>query len=206
MIVIVDYKAGNLTSVQRALSHLGVEATISGDPDTIARAERVIIPGVGHAATAMTHLRERAIDGALRELRTRGVPTLGICLGAQVVLTHSEEGDTPCLGLIEGEAKKFVLQDPSLKIPHMGWNALTMVRPHPLLQGVQTGDEVYFVHSYYPAPSHEDDIFGTSEYEITFAAAIGRGSIFATQFHPEKSGRIGLRILSNFATWDGTSC
>ena len=204
MILIVDYQAGNLTSVKRALDHLALPCRITADPVELRRAERIIFPGVGHAATAMRVIRAAGLDDALREAFARRIPILGICLGAQIVLGHSEEGDTACLGLVAGQCPQFKLNDPALKIPHMGWNAITVTRPHFILKDVQPGDEFYFVHSYYPQPADEADCFATSTYERTFPAAIGRENLFATQFHPEKSGRIGLNLLRNFAQWNGS--
>jgi imidazole glycerol-phosphate synthase subunit HisH len=205
MITIVDYHAGNLTSVRRALEHLGIPCQISADPQDVLSAERVIFPGVGHAATAMQVLRQRGLDEALRASYLRGTPVLGICLGAQIVLSHSAEGDTLCLGLIEGDCPRFSLDDLALKIPHMGWNAVQVTRPHFILKDLRPGDEFYYVHSYYPQPSDARHIFATSEYEGLFPAAIGRGNLFAVQFHPEKSGAVGLALLRNFAAWDGTA-
>jgi glutamine amidotransferase len=203
MISIVDYKAGNVASVQRALKFLGVESTVTPDPDSIRRAERVIFPGVGHAAAAMQVLRERGLDQALREAFTQGIPILGICIGSQIVLTRSEEGETPCLDLIPGQCVRFRPKDPSLKIPHMGWNRVRVVRPHPVLAGMGESDEFYFVHSYYPLPSAKDDVLAECEYGIVFPAIIGRRNLIATQFHLEKSGSAGLCILKNFLSWPG---
>lgn len=132
-----------------------------------------------------------------------GIPILGICLGAQIVLSHSEEGDTPCLDLIPGNCRRFQLTDRSLKIPHMGWNELLMTQSHDILKDVKRDDELYFVHSFYPQPDDTSHIFATCEYGVTFPAAIGHKNLFATQFHPEKSGRIGLTLLRNFSQWDG---
>ncbi|MFZ6027157.1 MAG: imidazole glycerol phosphate synthase subunit HisH [Chloroflexota bacterium] len=201
MIAIVDYKAGNLTSVKRALDYLKIENQITADPHTVSRAERIVFPGVGHAATAMSVLEARGLDEALQEAFVDGTPILGICLGSQVVLAHSEEGDTPCLALIPGTCPRFVLNDSALKIPHMGWNAVSPERGHFVLKDLRPGDEFYFVHAYYPQPARAEDIFATSEYEVTFPAAIGHANLFATQFHPEKSGEIGLKLLQNFAVW-----
>jgi imidazole glycerol-phosphate synthase subunit HisH len=205
MILIVDYQAGNLTSVKRALDHLGLPSQISADPAELPRSDRIIFPGVGHAGTAMEVLKRTGLDEALRAAYAGGTPILGLCLGSQIVLSHSEEGDTPCLGLLPGHCPKFSLADPALKIPHMGWNALAITRPHYILKDVQPGDEFYFVHSYYPQPADPAACFATSDYELTFPAAIGRGNLFATQFHPEKSGRVGLSLLRNFADWDGAA-
>lgn len=206
MVQIVDYDAGNLTSVKRALDFLGVPSEITPDAGAIAGAERVIFPGVGHASAAMKVLKARGLDQALRDAFTRGAPILGICLGTQIVLGHSREGDTTCLGLIDGEVPRFEPADPALKIPHMGWNEVKVAAAHPVLEGVRPGDEFYFVHSFYPKPSDESTVYATTDYGIEFASAIGAGSLIATQFHPEKSGRLGLSILKNFVAWDGKSC
>lgn len=206
MITLIDYKAGNLTSVQRALKHLGMDSVITPDPEVVRKADRIIFPGVGHAGTAMAVLKERGLDGALKEAFRKGTPILGICVGCQILLDHSEEADTACLGLIPGMVKRFSLSDPALKIPHMGWNPVTVVKPHPLLAGVQKGDSVYFVHSYYTEPLSREHVYGETGYEITFASAIGRDNLFATQFHLEKSAAVGLGILERFAKWEGTPC
>jgi len=206
MIAIVDYKAGNLTSVKRALDHLGLEGCVTPDPDVVRQAERIIFPGVGHAGSAMAVLKERGLDQALREAFTRGTPILGTCVGAQVVLSHSEEGDTECLGLIEGECERFRLDDPSLKVPHMGWNEVRLVQEHPVLQGIPNASEFYFVHSYFLRPADPARVLGTSEHGTTFPAIIGQRNLIATQFHAEKSGPVGLNLLRNFAAWDGSVC
>lgn len=204
MISIIDYKAGNLTSVKRALDYLGLPGQITNHPADLLAAERIIFPGVGHAATAMQVLKEAGLDVALREAFDRGTPILGICLGSQIALAHSDEGDTACVGLIEGNCPRFQLGNPALKIPHMGWNAVSVTQPHFILKDVRPGDEFYFVHSYYPRPSDEAHCFATSDYELIFPAAIGYKNFFATQFHPEKSGPIGLNLLRRFSRWDGS--
>jgi glutamine amidotransferase len=208
MVLIVNYEAGNLTSVKRALDYLQIPNQFASTGDELrsacaSGACRIIFPGVGHAATAMQTLREKGLDVALREAFAEGIPILGICLGAQIVLSHSEEGDTPCLGLIPGDCRRFQLVDRSLKIPHMGWNEVDITQPHDILKDIERGDELYFVHSFYPQPEHAAHIFATCEYGATFPAAIGHDNLFATQFHPEKSGRIGLTLLRNFSRWDG---
>ena len=201
MITIVDYKAGNLTSVKRALEALGIPAQISADPETVRRAGRIIFPGVGHAAAAMDVLKARGLDSALVDAVRSGTPTLGICIGCQIILSHSEEGDTPGLNLLPGICTRFRLADAALKIPHMGWNAVTVIRPHPLLAHLRLGDEFYFVHSYYPQPADPAIIYATCEYGVTFPAAIGKDNLFAVQFHAEKSGPLGLQLLEKFAEW-----
>jgi glutamine amidotransferase len=203
MILIIDYRAGNLTSVKRALDYLKIPNKFVSTGDELQEAERIIFPGVGHAAAAMAVLKERGFDVALREAFERGTPIMGICLGAQIALSHSDEGDTTCLGLIEGDCPRFELADKSLKIPHMGWNEIVATQPHYILKDIKKGDEFYFVHSFYPQPNDEANICAVCEYEITFPAAIGHKNLFATQFHPEKSGRVGLNLLHNFSRWDG---
>ena len=207
MIEIVDYKAGNLTSVKRALDHLGLESRITADPARLLSAERIIFPGVGAAGSAVRTLRDSGLFAALREAYAKGTPMMGICLGTQIILAHSEEDDgTDCLGLIPGKVRRFQLNDPALKIPHMGWNGVRIVKQHPLLEHVRPQDEFYFVHSYYPAPDAGEDVVALTEYEIEFPSIISRGNLFATQFHPEKSGPVGLNILKRFAVWEGNAC
>jgi imidazole glycerol-phosphate synthase subunit HisH len=208
MIAIVDYKAGNLTSVKRALDHLGLESCITPDPSVVAQAERIIFPGVGHAGTAMAVLKERGLDAALRAAYEAGTPILGTCVGAQIILSHSEEGDTACLGLVAGDCVRFQPDDPTLKVPHMGWNEVRQVtgKNHPVLQGVPDGAEFYFVHSYYLRPADPAHVLATTEHGLTFPAIIGQHNLVATQFHSEKSGPVGLAILKNFAVWNGAPC
>jgi imidazole glycerol-phosphate synthase subunit HisH len=206
MIAIVDYKAGNLTSVKRALDHLGIEGCVTADPDVVRRAERIIFPGVGHAGSAMAVLKERGLDQALRSAFAQGTPILGTCVGAQISLSHSEEGDTECLGLIEGECERFRPADPALKVPHMGWNNVRLEKRHPVLQGIPDGAEFYFVHSYFLRPAEPSSVVATCEHGVTFAAIIGFRNLIATQFHSEKSGPVGLAILRNFVGWSGSEC
>ena len=203
MVVIVDYDAGNLKSVERACREVGVSAEISSDPKRIRNAERVIFPGVGAAGSAMRSLAASGVDTALVDAFEAGTPILGICLGLQISLDHSEENDTTTLGLLPGEVRRFRLDDPGLKVPHMGWNAVHVVRPHPVLEGLEPGDEFYFVHAYRPIPANPADIVAESVYEGPFCSALARANYVATQFHPEKSGRVGLRLLERFAAWDG---
>ncbi len=204
MITIVDYEAGNLTSVRRALDHLGVPAKITADPTEIINAEKIIFPGVGHAESAMKSLKARGIDKALHEAFKKGTPIMGICLGTQIILAHSEEGDVETLDLIPGECRKFDLEDKTLAVPHMGWNAITVNKEHFILKDLKADDELYFVHSYYTDPSDKEMVLASCEYEINFACALGYKNLVATQFHPEKSGPVGLQIFKNFAEWDGS--
>jgi glutamine amidotransferase len=203
VIVIIDYQAGNLTSVVRSLKALGVEGTVTQDPAVVARATRVIFPGVGAAGKAMATLRELGLDQALRQSFQRGIPILGICLGAQVILEHSEENDTACLGLLPGRTRALPRGE-GLKIPHMGWNRVRFLRDHRIFKGLPEGAEYYFVHSYYPAPAEAAMVVGVTDHGMEFPCAIGWRNLVATQFHPEKSGRFGLQILENFLAWDGS--
>ena len=203
MIAIIDYKAGNLTSVQLAFRALGSEAVVTSDPQTILAAERVVFPGVGAAGSAMRNLADLHLIPVLKEVSARGTPFLGICLGTQILFDFSEEdGGTPTLGILPGRVPRFRPSDPWDKVPQMGWNQVKILRTHPLLEGIADESEFYFVHSYYPAPADPVLAVGTTDYaEVTFASMVGRGNVVATQFHPEKSGRIGLRLLANFTQW-----
>jgi imidazole glycerol-phosphate synthase subunit HisH len=203
VIVIIDYQAGNLTSVVRSLKALGVEATVTQDPVVVAQATRVIFPGVGAAGKAMATLRELGLDEALRQSFQRRIPILGICLGAQIILEHSEENDTVCLGLLPGRTR-VLTRGEGLKIPHMGWNRVRFLRDHQVFKGLPEGAEYYFVHSYYPAPAEAAMVVGVTDHGMEFPCAIGWRNLVATQFHPEKSGRFGLQILENFLAWDGS--
>lgn len=208
MIAIVNYEAGNLTSVERAIRHLGYEAEVTQDPDRILSAERVIFPGVGAAGSAMFDIRRLGLDAVLRQVKDRGTPLLGICLGTQVIFGFSEEdGGTACLNLMPGEARRFPAGlsegGATLKVPHMGWNRVRFVKRHPVFDGVRPEHEFYFVHSFYPAPADDGSVAGWTDYGLTFASAVARENLVAVQFHPEKSGRPGLAILKNFCEWDG---
>ncbi len=201
--VIIDYDAGNLKSVQRACAEVGLSASISADPEVVRRAERVIFPGVGAAGSAMRSMTRAGMGEALKEVIRSGVPVLGICLGLQISLDYSEEDDQATLGLLPGRVVRFRFDKPELKIPHMGWNEVRVTKPHPILEGIEPGDEFYFVHGYYPEPEQTGQVYALTEYESDFASAVGQDNYFATQFHPEKSGRVGLRLLSAFSEWNG---
>ncbi|MEN6473276.1 MAG: imidazole glycerol phosphate synthase subunit HisH [Syntrophaceae bacterium] len=202
MIAIIDYRAGNLKSVQRALKHLGLACRITDSAQEILAAERVIFPGVGAAGQAMETIRAHGLNEAIHAVIEQGTPFMGICLGTQIILEKSEEdGGTDCLGVIPGTVRRFA--EMGLKIPHMGWNSLSPRTNHPLLAGVNPQAQFYFVHSYYPDPREADKIAATTTYGITFASVLASGNVFATQFHPEKSGEPGLKILENFSRWDG---
>lgn len=205
-LTIVDYNGGNLRSVQRACSAVGIESTFTADPDVVRTAGRIIFPGVGHADAALTTLRQTGLDQALKEALGRGAFVLGICVGAQVTLESSEESPHPALGLVDGHTRRFRLADPKLKVPHIGWNEVRVTQPHFLLSGVRPGDEFYFVHSYYLDPANPENVFATSDYGADFCCALGKDNLFATQFHPEKSGRLGLELLERFQRWEGQPC
>lgn len=205
MIAIVDYNAGNLTSVQLALEHLGVEAAITQDGGEIARADRVIFPGVGAAKSAMFNVQALGLGETLKAVVDRGTPFLGICLGTQIIFEFSQEDNgVNCIGLIPGRVRRFKPANRLCKIPQIGWNTVKFTRSHPLFAGIEDESEFYFVHSYYCAPSDSSYIAGVTEYAgVEFASAVGKGNLFATQFHPERSGRIGMQLLKNFSEWDG---
>jgi len=208
MIAIIDYDAGNLTSVKRALSHLGRESVITHDPALVLASERVIFPGVGAAGRAMLDLKRLGMDQALVASYERGKPILGICLGTQIVLERSEENDTTCIGLIKGRVRRFhdTLRDENgrpIKVPHMGWNSVKLKRKHVLFRGVESHSEFYFVHSYYPCPEDPENVLGETLYGVSFASALFSANLVSVQFHPEKSGNPGLKILSNFCSWEG---
>ncbi len=203
MIAIIDYRAGNLTSVRLAFEALQIEATVTDSPAAIRTAERVVFPGVGAAGAAMENLRALGLTDVIRALADRGTPFLGICVGTQILLSRSDEdGGVDTLNIIPGRVRRFEPSNRYDKVPQMGWNRVRQERPHPVFDGIADGSEFYFVHSYYPAPESADCVLGTTDYAgVRFASAIARGSIVATQFHVEKSGRVGLRLLSNFCRW-----
>ncbi len=206
MIAIVDYNAGNLRSVKRACDAVGIEAVFTQNPELVARAERVIFPGVGHARTAMETLDRTGLSGALKKALQRGTPMLGICVGAQLALDASDEGPTHGLGFVPGRTRLLKTGDVHLKVPHIGWNAVQVEQEHPLLAGLSRGDELYFVHSYYLDPADAKYVYATTDHGPRFCVALGRDNLFATQFHPEKSGPLGLDLLARFARWDGSPC
>jgi glutamine amidotransferase len=205
VIAIIDYKAGNLTSVRLALEHIGVPCEVTSDPARIAAAERVIFPGVGAAAAAMDNLRRMRLLDAIKGAVADGRPFLGICLGTQIIFEFSEEdGGTPCIGLVPGTVRRFQPSDPLCKIPQMGWNTVEIKASHPVFNDIENSSEFYFVHSYYPAPADPRYVLGETEYaDVRFASAIAKRNLIATQFHPERSGRIGLQLLRNFSNWSG---
>jgi len=210
MIAIIDYSAGNLASVERAVSHLGYTCTVTTDTRTIEEAERIIFPGVGAARSAMESLKKQGLDAAITRAFGEGKPILGICLGTQIIMAYSEENDVACFGIIEGTVRRFPADlkgadRKRLKIPHMGWNRVSVNRDHPVLADIHDDDEYYFVHGFYPDPDDRHQVLGETDYGITFASIIGVRNLIATQFHPEKSGRPGLALLKNFCEWQPTA-
>lgn len=191
MIAIVDYRMGNLRSVENALARLGAEYQVTSDPAVIRKADKVLLPGVGNAAQAMQNLREASLVEVIRGLRK---PVLGICIGMQILCRWSEEGDTGCIGIFDTEVRRFV-PSPGLKVPHMGWNSIHNLDSR-LFKGMEGGAFVYFVHSYRPGLC--SDTIATSEHGGMFSAALKYENFYGTQFHPEKSGDVGEKILANF--------
>lgn len=193
MIAIIDYDTGNLRSVCNALDRIGAEYILTDDPKVITGADRVLLPGVGEASTAMEKLRERGLCEVVKDLK---VPVLGICIGMQLMCRHSEEGDVDCLGIFDSFVRKFeALPSKGVKVPHMGWNSLSGLKT-PLFEGLSEGDFVYFVHSF--AADVCADTIAVSENGRQFSAAMCRGNFHGVQFHPEKSGEVGEKILRNF--------
>jgi imidazole glycerol-phosphate synthase subunit HisH len=199
MIAIIDYGMGNLRSVQKALEAVGERATVTGEPDEVRRASRVILPGVGAFADAIAELRRTGLDEAFRDAVAAGKPCLGVCLGLQLLFDVSEEdGLHQGLGLLPGRVVRFHAA-PGLKIPHMGWNTLRIRRPAPLLKGLEPEPSVYFVHSYYAVPANPGVVAAEADHPHPFAAMVWRDNLIACQFHPEKSQRVGLAMYANFA-------
>ena len=191
MIAIIDYKMGNLRSVENALKRLGAEFVVTADAEVIRRADRVLLPGVGNAAEAMDNLRKADLVDVIRSLRR---PVLGICVGMQVMCRHSEEGDAKCLGIFDAHVKRFV-PTAEEKVPHMGWNSIGNLESK-LFKDIKGGEMVYYVHSYYPELC--PDTIATTRHGVMFSAALKYENFYGTQFHPEKSGDVGERIIANF--------
>lgn len=191
-VVIIKYNAGNIYSVDYALKRLGITPVITSDPELIHTADKIIFPGQGEASTTMQYLRQHHLDQVIRDLRQ---PVLGVCIGMQLMCRHSEEGNTDCLGIFDTEVKRFLPERHEDKVPHMGWNNLTAVNSQ-LFDSTLEGQFVYFVHSYY-VPLN-DSTAATADYIQPFSAALHKDNFYATQFHPEKSGKTGERILTNF--------
>ena len=203
MITIIDYGMGNLRSVQKGFIKVGYPAEISGDPAKILAADGVVLPGVGAFGRCMENLDKYGLVETIKEFVNKDRPFLGICLGLQLLFDESEEfGPVRGLGIIPGKALRFP-ESNGLKIPQMGWNVIEKVGDAPILRGVESGSFVYFVHSYYPSPDSPEDVYAVANYESDFCVALGRDNLFATQFHPEKSGHVGLDLLARFVAWDG---
>ena len=211
MIAIIDYHMGNLRSVQKALEHVGAEAQIVSTPEAITAAPKVVLPGVGAFADGMMYLQRLGLIGPIHSFLSRGRPFLGICLGMQLLFEHSQEDapspDQPLAGLaiLPGSVERFGADQGRcgcgvrLKVPHMGWNTISWERSDPMLRGVAQHSAVYFVHSYYGEPADPSIRSAVCDYGGTFCASLWRDNIWATQFHPEKSGQVGLKMLANFA-------
>ena len=199
MITIIDYGAGNIRSIEKALKFIGEDVVLTGDPDAVRGAEKLVLPGVGSFGEAMENLNRRGLTEAIREAAGSGTPLLGICLGLQLLFERSEESPgIEGLGILPGEVLR-IPDTPGLKIPHMGWNSLHLQNDGSMFRGIPEDAYVYFVHSYYLKAAEEDIVKATTEYGVCIHAAVEKGNVFATQFHPEKSSDIGLAMLRNFA-------
>jgi glutamine amidotransferase len=194
---VMDYKAGNIRSVETALRYLNTEFTVSDQPDVLRSCDKLIIPGDGEAFAAMTVLNESGLGELIGEFFRSGKPILGICIGCQIIMDRSEERNTPCLGLIPGEVVRFPKR-PGFKVPHMGWNQVVHRGVHPIFKGVPDGSACYFVHSYYPRPADPSHGVAETDYGLLFASAVARDNLVALQFHPEKSAAPGLKMVENF--------
>ena len=196
MITVVDYGAGNLRSVSNALAALGYRYRVSSSPEDLLAADAAILPGVGNAGDIMRNLKKLSLVEPIKQFIAAGKPFLGVCLGLQVLLSTSEEGGRQeCFDIIHGTVRKF---PPGLKIPHMGWNQVKQTKTHPVFDGIPDNTNFYFVHSYFAAPEDNDVVTGTTDYGISFCSVLAKANLVATQFHPEKSGRWGLKLYDNF--------
>ena len=194
-VTIVDYGAGNLRSVAKAFEATGHPVQITDNEKDILKANVVIFPGQGASGPAMNNLRNKNLTNAIVEVINNGVPFFGVCLGLQLLLEYSEEGSTTCLGVAAG---KTVLLPPGVKTPHMGWNSVELNYEHPVFTSIRDGEFFYFVHSYYGTPDNKDIVLGTTQYGVRFCSVLAKDNIVATQFHPEKSGSVGLKLYENF--------
>lgn len=202
MIGIIDYGAGNLQSVKKALDFIGAESVITDNPEIINNCDKILLPGVGSFGDAMNSMRAKNLVDTIKQNALSGKPFLGICLGLQLLFEESEESpNAEGLGILKGKIRKFPF-DMGLKIPHIGWNSIEVKQKDTLFKGIPDNSYVYFVHSYYLEAENEEDIATVTNYGIAFHSAVGKGNIFATQFHPEKSGDVGLQILRNFASME----
>ena len=200
-LVVIDYESGNLRSVSRALESHGVAPLVTDDSSNFDDADAMVLPGVGSGPAAMDALRQRKLVDPIKDFIESGRPFLGVCLGLQLLMDCTEEGDEACLGVVKGSAKHL----PSgLKVPHMGWNSVRFQHQHPVLDGIPQDSYFYFVHSYYASPEDPAGISGTTEYGISFCSIYAKDNLIATQFHPEKSGPVGLRFYKNFVNLAST--
>ena len=196
MIAVIDYGAGNLRSVTNALIKLGCHPKVTHEPEDVVKATAVIFPGVGAAADVMESLREAGMDEAIKEAISEGQPFFAICVGMQVLLSTTEEGGwNECLDIIPGTVRRLPA---GLKVPHIGWNQVRQVSAHPIFKGIPDGSNFYFVHSYYAEPEDASVVTGTTEYGVNLCSVLIKDNLIATQFHPEKSGALGLRMYANF--------
>ena len=198
MVAVVDYESGNLRSVSRALERAGVSPEVSGDPAVLLKADAAVMPGVGAGDAAMRALRQRGLIEPVREFIASGRPFLGVCLGLQLLMDGTEEGDAPCLGIVAGRTRKLA---DGLKVPHMGWNTVRFRRGHPMLEGIPDDSHFYFVHSYFVVPEDENLVAGVTEYGASFCSIVVKNNLVATQFHPEKSSTLGLKLYENFVRY-----
>lgn len=199
LIAVVDYRAGNVRSVERALQRFGADARITSDASLIERADGVVFPGQGACDSSMAELRRRRLVEPIREYIASGRPFLGVCLGLQLLLDRSEEGDEPCLGVIPGTVRRFP-QELGLKVPHMGWNRVRLTQSPAMLRGVPDGSYFYFVHGYYAEPELDGVVASTTSYGVEFCSGVAWDNVLGVQFHPEKSGEVGLRVYGNFVS------
>ena len=199
-IVVIDYQSGNLRSVAKALEAVGASPVVTEDASQIESADAVILPGVGSGPAAMRALETRGLVKPIKQYVAGGRPFLGVCLGLQLLLERTDEGDAPCLGIVPGQVRRL---PGGMKVPHMGWNSVDFEFDHPVFRGIPSASHFYFVHSYYADPDKHAGVAGTTTYGIPFCSAFARENLVATQFHPEKSGTVGLRIYRNFLEFAG---
>jgi glutamine amidotransferase len=199
MITIIDYGAGNIHSIEKALQYVGAQVYVTDDPSAVARGQAVVLPGVGSGGAAMERMRARGLDDAIRQATAQGKPFLGICLGMQLLADHHEEGEVDGLGLFRGAVRRIPAGP---KIPHMGWNQVQPVQVDlPLFAGVPDQAYFYFAHSYYVEPQDQRGVAGTTDYGSPYCSVIVTEQVWGTQFHPEKSGEVGIQVLRNFVKW-----
>ena len=194
-IAIVDYQAGNVRSVQKAFQKVGGHASITSDPDEVIRADALVVPGQGASDSSMIHMREKGLVEPIKEFIASGKPFFGVCLGLQLLMKDSEEGDEPCLGVLQGRTRRL---PPGQKVPHMGWNQVDFHIRHPVFDTIPDGSHFYFVHSYYADPDDKSVVACTTDYGVDFCSGAVWENVVAVQFHPEKSGALGLKIYKNF--------